>query len=137
MAMLRFEGFLLFLEAPSACWGENAFLNQCGTHRYAVREIDSQYSNGGSADGGAPAKLSTGPAKVTLPAVPPWVEEANEATAPRIDARQVRSLVAVAEKARQGQVSRPSQSAVAQGNDVIDLERERIVFLGHPAIFAA
>jgi len=62
------------------------------------------------------------------------MEKCGYSFATRIDPREIRSLVSIAEDARQGPVFQCRGTAVALGNDVLQFERQVIVRLGHVTV---
>ena len=82
-------------------------------------------------------KDGTVPLEVPLPVLTARIEEADDIAGLRIDAGQIRSLVKIAWHARVRAVFMNIRTVVDLRNDVIELERQVVMYLGHLAVFAA
>jgi len=76
------------------------------------------------------------PCEVIVPFVAPRVIEAYQLSVFRIEPGDVRSFVAIAMEAREGQVLENRQSAVLLSDDMVDLERQGIKGRRHQAVLA-
>src|SRR5262249_35686445 len=77
------------------------------------------------------------PPKMPPPLVTARVKQPGDAAGVRVNSGQVRSLVAVAQEAGQGEVPRPGRAPVADSDDMVNFKEDGIALLGHPAVFAA
>ncbi len=75
--------------------------------------------------------------KMFGPTVPPWVEEPDNLSRPRIDRGNVTAFVPVAQHAGIRQVVRDGEPALLATDDMISLVREAGVVFMDEAIFAA
>src|SRR5712692_6666480 len=71
-------------------------------------------------------KYPSRPREVSIPLVCPRMEEANKLARIRICSGDVRTLVAIAMQAGEGEVFKNSQPSMLTCNDVIDVKGQRI-----------
>jgi hypothetical protein len=76
------------------------------------------------------------PPKMAVPLVASWVKESDDLIALGVDPCRICPLKRVTMVTRQGQVLGGGGAAVAFGDDMVDLERDVVVILSHPAILA-
>jgi len=101
-----------------------------------VGQIDFEHFHCGPSDLRTADKDRAFPAEVVTPGVSAGMEEAHDPTRERIDTRDVAPLVIVARETGEAGIVGGSGPAVLQGDDVVDLVRERAVRLVKPAVFA-
>src|SRR5438132_12405135 len=73
---------------------------------------------------------------MSLPPIPPWVEEPDDPAGGGVDRRQVCSLVAVAEEAGPGEVLRFGSTSVPGSNEVVRFVGRQDVLFVDQAEFA-
>ena len=93
---------------------------------------DRRAANGGETDEDRPF-----PAKVAVPLVAAGIEEPSAFASLGIDACKIRAFTVVVGEAGQREVAGRGLARVLFSDDVIDLEREFVVGLRHPAVFTA
>ena len=98
-------------------WEESG-VDQALSNANSVGQVDGQHANRRSACRRAAHKSSAVPAKVLLPGIVSRVKQSHDLTSARVDSRQVRPLVQIAEVACQSQVVRRAEPTVLFGNNV-------------------
>jgi hypothetical protein len=123
--------------ARSLIGQEHAFIDKSLPESNAVVEVDSQNSDGNPADWGESDQSGTVPPEMPAPPVPPRVKQRDKHFRYIVSAGDARPFMAIAGEACQTQVGRPGWTAVFLGDDMVNLKREPIVFLGDLAVFAS
>src|SRR5690242_4467518 len=99
---------------------ENPFLNQGGPLSDTVREVDAEGLDGGPAGRRAADQNRPLPAEVSTPLLASGVEERGYLAGLRVDAGQVRALIAVVQEAGEGQILGMGRAFVAFRNHMVD-----------------
>lgn len=99
--------------------------------------VDFEHDDGDAADGGATHEDRAVPGEMAAPAILAGVEEPHPAAGLRVQPRDVRPLVAVAEEAGQGEVFGDGGAFVLAGDDMINGLGQRREGLGQLAAFVA
>jgi hypothetical protein len=82
--------------------------------------------NRSSANSRSPGKCNSGPLEVPIPLVRPRMEESNKLARIRICSSYVRTFVAIAVQAGEGEILKDSEPSMLACNDVIDVKGQRI-----------
>lgn len=116
---------------------KDTFRHQRFAQRHAHGMVDFEYVDGRPRRRRESHQERPVPAEVIHPTLRARVEQRYDLLRFGIDARDVRPLVRVAPEARQGEVRFDGRTAMFLRDDVVDLELQRMVTAGHPAVFAA
>ena len=114
---------------------EDAFLKKRGTVRQPLREVDVEDGHRGSTHGRSSDQSCALPLEVLGPPILPWMEEPGQLARARIKPSDVRPLVQIAVEACESEVVDLGGSIVLLRDDMVNVERQRIEFLGHAAVF--
>lgn len=98
--------------------------------------IDAEDCDRRSSDGRTPNKLGAIPLEMLVPIVRSGMEKSRDLSVIGVQTRDVWSLGIVAGKARKRQVVGLGGSAMLSRNDMINLERQVVIDLRNPAVFA-
>ena len=114
------------------------FLHQCHPEGDAERIVHRQDHDRHAPNGRPPDQLWAGPAEMTVPFVPAWVEEWHKSCPPPtpFNTGDVRPLVPVAVQTRVGQITQDRLAPVLFRNDVLDFKRGALNSRRQPAILA-
>jgi hypothetical protein len=85
-----------------------------------MRRVDLKYVNRCPTDRGPPNQHGAVPAKVSLPLVPPGIEQPTLAPSLGINAREIRSFMMIIREAGQSEVGENCPAAVLFGDNMID-----------------
>jgi len=103
---------------------KDAFLHQEPAYGDGIRPVDLQQMNRRTSGRRLSNQSSTIPGEMLVPLLPSWMKQRDDLIGDRVDARQVRSLVAVAVATRESQVFQYGGTTVLLGDDVVELERQ-------------
>ena len=92
-------------------------------HGYKIRIIDREDMNRSSPNSRSAHKYSSSPLEVPIPLVRSRMEESNKLARIRIYSGYVRTFVAVAVQAGEGEILKNSEPSMLEGNDVIDVKK--------------
>lgn len=106
------------------------------THGKLVGVVHCQRRHGRPADIGLARQANAFSTEMLVPTVAPWMKQSREQARKRIDAGDIRSLVAIAVAACERKITFARLAAVLGGNDVIDLKAKPPRGLRHSTIFA-
>jgi hypothetical protein len=112
---------------PLSFGREDAFVDQCLSLIDAVIEIDPQRRNRCSTNRRSASKDWTAPEEMRMPNIATWIEQQRHLFRLSINARDVWAFEGIAGKASQAEINGNGRSAVADGDDVIDLEWQNVV----------
>jgi hypothetical protein len=126
------------LEPPSSATIKETSFQQLRSQLNAIPEVGGEHGHGRAAAARSTDNDGIGDAEVTPPPLAPQVEQGCQFARYWVDAREIRSLVAIAMMARKRKIIGMVATAMLPGNDVLDVKpEERFVFLMEAAIFAA
>jgi hypothetical protein len=101
-----------------------------------MRQIDGKHIAGDPTNRRAPNQLGFLPLKMIRPPIPAWMKQPNDFLGFGIEPSDIRPFVVVTAKTRKRQILQFIPAMMFPGNDVVDLESQRIVLLWHPAVLA-
>lgn len=131
--VLRYSPGASLRREPVGIAACNQKLSQCD----ARRVVDAENYDGRSSLRCESTHPGTFPEEMLLPHIPPGIEQLTNQASYRIDARQIRTLESIAEKARECEVAGDRQPAMFLRENVLDLKPWAIKALGHSAILTA
>lgn len=103
---------------------KDVLLHQEPAYRNGICPVDLQQMNRCTSRRRLGNQSSTIPGEMLVPLLPSWMKQRNDLIRDRVDARQVRPLVAVAVAARESQVFQHGGTTVLLGDDVVELKRQ-------------
>ena len=101
-----------------------------------ARIVESEHMHGRAADRREADDLRVAPTKVPIPFVATRMEEGDDATVDRIDARQVGALAKIAALTGERKIFSGIRPAVLAGKDVLDVVDQLAILLPKETILA-
>jgi len=112
------------------------FDDQLSPYRNGLGVIDREHSDRDKTDCGQSDQPRTAPSEMVRPMITARIIESDNLACTRIESTNVRPLVAIASRTREGEVVELGLPTVLFRDDVINVERPRVERLAELAIFA-
>ena len=133
----QFETFDRLPSALRVVSEEDPFIHELRPELNRVGFIDCQHADGRPRDAGSSDQDATIPLKMTFPSLAPRVKQRDDPFGQGIDTRDIWPFVLVVVETTPRQVLQNGLATVLLGDNVVDLERERIESAGNVAIVAS